>query len=180
LKARKVKALDPDGPLDANLRRIVAVRLAEVRSFGKAVLDPNAVEALHDMRIAAKRVRYVLELGEPVLGPEAGRGAKRARALQDVLGEIHDCDEGIPRVLELIDRLREEDVAAMTGSADPEASDLDPATLRSARNRRKYPGLESLVSYMRARRAVLYAEFLRDWAKFERAGIGASLDGAGH
>ena len=58
MKARKVKGLDPDGPLDANLRRIVAVRVAELHSFGKAVLDPSDVEALHDMRIAAKRVRY--------------------------------------------------------------------------------------------------------------------------
>ena len=163
MKARKVKGLDPDGPLDANLRRIVAVRVAELHSFGKAVLDPSDVEALHDMRIAAKRVRYVLELGEPVLGPDAGRGAKRARSLQDVLGEIHDCDEGIP----------------VRDSADPTASDLDPAALRRARNRRKYAGLESLVSYMRARRAVLYAEFLRTWAKFERAKLGARLDGTG-
>ena len=179
MKARKVKGLDPAGPLDANLRRIVAVRVAELHSFGKAVLDPSDVQALHDMRIAAKRVRYVLELGEPVLGPDAGRGAKRARSLQDVLGEIHDCDEGIPRVLALIDRLREEDVAAVRDSADPTASDLDPAALRRARNRRKYAGLESLVSYMRARRAVLYAEFLRTWAKFERAKLGARLDGTG-
>ena len=33
VKARKVKGLDPDGPLADNARRIVAVRLAELRSL---------------------------------------------------------------------------------------------------------------------------------------------------
>src|SRR5438094_616055 len=98
MKARKVTGLDPEGPLEKNLRRIVSVRLQELRSFGPEVGDPNAVKALHDMRIAAKRLRYVLEMGEPVLGAPARRGAKEMRRIQDLLGELHDCDEGVPRV----------------------------------------------------------------------------------
>ena len=178
MKARKVKGLDPDGPLDGNLRRIVSTRLAELRSFGPAVLDPDAVDAQHDMRIAAKRVRYVLELAEPLLGREAAEGAKRARALQDVLGEMHDCDVGVPRILTEIDRLRAEDVAAVRDSAGPDAGDIPPDALRRARNRRRYAGLESLVTYLRARREVLYGEFLRTWTAFEQSGLGGRLDGA--
>ena len=156
MKARKVKGLDPDGPLDGNLRRIVSTRLAELRSFGPAVLDPDAVDAQHDMRIAAKR----------------------ARALQDVLGEMHDCDVGVPRILTEIDRLRAEDVAAVRDSAGPDAGDIPPDALRRARNRRRYAGLESLVTYLRARREVLYGEFLRTWTAFEQSGLGGRLDGA--
>ena len=177
MKARKVTGLNPDGPLEQNLRRIVSVRLKELRSFGPAVGDPTAVEALHDMRIAAKRLRYVLEMGEPVLGAPAGRGAKEMRRIQDLLGEIHDCDVGVPRVLRAIEKLREEDVAAVRDAASPKASDLEPSSARVARNRRRYPGLESMATYLRARREVLYAEFLRTWTRMERAGFGDRLNG---
>ena len=124
VKARKVKRLDPGGPLAENVRRIIDVRAREVRmSFSPAVLDPREVEALHDMRIAAKRLRYVLELIAPVFGEPAARGAKRAKKLQDVLGEIHDCDETVPRVERHIERLRLEDAAALREGAEPGASD---------------------------------------------------------
>lgn len=179
MKAKKVKGLDPEGPLEENLRRIVSTRLAELRSFGTSVLDPDALEAHHDMRIAAKRVRYVLELSEPVLGSDAAKGAKRARALQDVLGEMHDCDVFVPRVLAEIDRLRAEDVAAVRDSVGRDAADLEPDALSRARHRRRYAGLESLVTYLRARREVLYAEFIRTWTAFEQSGLGGRLDGAG-
>ena len=112
MKARKVKGLDPDGPLRDNVRRIVGVRAKELKSFSPAVLDPSNVEALHDMRIAAKRLRYVLELTTPVFGEPAERGAKRAKKLQDLLGEIHDCDVLVPRVRALMAELEDEDVAA--------------------------------------------------------------------
>ena len=100
MKARRVKGLDPDGTLADNAERILAVRLKELHSFSPAVLDPAEVEALHDMRIAAKRLRYVLEMTRPALGPEAAKQARTAKRLQDLLGQIHDCDEMLPRVRE--------------------------------------------------------------------------------
>lgn len=96
MKARKVKGLDPDEPFAEAARRIARVREEELRSFWPATRDPDAVEALHDMRIAAKRLRYVLELAAPALGDDAPARAKQARELQDVLGEIHDCDVMLP------------------------------------------------------------------------------------
>ena len=177
MKARKVKGLDPDMPLDHALRRIAETRLGELHSFAHAVHDPGAVDELHDMRIAAKRLRYVLELSEPVLGDAAKDGAKRAKKLQDLLGEIHDCDEHLPLVLAHVERLREEDAAAVRGVAGGNASDLDPAAAREAPNRRRYAGLEALAAYLRARREVLYKRFVREWARLERAGFSESLNG---
>ncbi|MEA2413014.1 MAG: hypothetical protein QOC77_3575 [Thermoleophilaceae bacterium] len=172
MKARKVKGLDPDGPLRDNARQIVDTRAAEVRSFSPAILDPRNVEALHDMRIAAKRLRYVLELTAPVFGEPAQRGAKRAKKLQDLLGEIHDCDVTIPRVERHIARLRLDDAATLREAAGDSAGDLDPSAARDAPNRLLYRGLESLVVYLRARRDVLYARFVRDW---ERAPLAVTL-----
>ena len=101
MKARKVKGLDPAEPLADNAQRIVAVRLDEMCSFVPRALDADQVEALHDMRIAAKRLRYVLEVTEECFGPYAGQAGKRTKELQDLLGDIHDCDVLLPRVEEL-------------------------------------------------------------------------------
>lgn len=177
MKARRVKGLDPDMPLDAALGRIAATRLGEVHSFEHAVHDPGAVEELHDMRIAAKRLRYVLEMSEPVLGAQAVRGAKQAKKLQDLLGEIHDCDEHLPLVEAHLERLRAEDAAAVQAGAARAAADLDPAAVREAPNRDHYAGLEALATYLRARRAVLYRRFVHDWARLEKAGFRESLNG---
>jgi CHAD domain-containing protein len=168
VKARKVDGLDPSGPLEDNLRRIVAVRLDELRSFAPDGATPSSADDLHDMRIAAKRLRYALEMGEPVLGAPARRGAKEARRIQDLLGEIHDCDEGVPRVEAHIERLRGDDAVAMADAAGRGAKDLDPAAIRDAPHRRDYAGLASYVAYLEARRDVLYAEFVRYWRRLER------------
>jgi CHAD domain-containing protein len=172
VKARQVKGLDPGGPLRDNARRIIDTRAAEVHSFSPAILDPRNVDALHDMRIAAKRLRYVLELTAPVFGEPAEQGAKRAKKLQDLLGEIHDCDVTIPRVERHIARLRLDDAATLREAAGPSAGDLDPKAARDAPNRLLYRGLESLVVYLRARRDVLYTRFVREW---ERAPLAVTL-----
>ena len=46
--------------------------------------------ALHDLRKAAKRLRYAAESAVPALGKPMKKLARRAKALQDVLGEHQD------------------------------------------------------------------------------------------
>ena len=150
MKARKVKGLDPEGSLGDNAERIVAVRLDELCSFVPRVLDPAEVEALHDMRIAAKRLRYVLEVTEPVFGTYARTAGKRVKELQDLLGEIHDADVLVPRVL-----------AHFEAAAGAER-----------------PGLAALLRHHARRREELFAEFLAFWAKLERDGFRARLEHA--
>ena len=91
-------------PLEAAARRIVAVRTAELYAFVPEALDERSVAALHDMRIAAKRLRYVLELVGFCFGEVGGEAQGRARELQEVLGEIHDCDVMLERIAASRDR----------------------------------------------------------------------------
>jgi CHAD domain-containing protein len=175
VKARKVKKLDPAAPLADNLERIVGVRLDELCSFMPKASDPDEVVALHDMRIAAKRLRYILEVGAPCFGPYAAGAIGRLKELQDVLGEIHDCDEFAPRVEEHATRLRAEDTAALRRSAGARSKDLDPAVAREAPNRLRYRGLASLDAYLRARREVLYSRFLREWKHLDGDGLDPGL-----
>jgi CHAD domain-containing protein len=177
VKARKVKGLDPHAPLRENASRIAQVRLDELYSFAPAALDPGEVKALHDMRIAAKRLRYVFEVTEGALGKLAKDGAKEARRLQDILGEIHDCDEMVPRALAHMDRLRAEDVEATLSMDGAEAEDLAPAAVREAPNRRRYRGLEALVTYLRARRQFLHHRFLGEWQRLEDEGFRDRIEG---
>jgi CHAD domain-containing protein len=97
MKPQRVKKLDPEKPLAENAARIARTRLDEVRALAEPALDPAAAKAQHDLRIACKRLRYVLELVGSCLGEEANAARDKARELQTVLGEIHDCDEMLPR-----------------------------------------------------------------------------------
>lgn len=175
MKARKVKGLDADGDFAANARRIVEVRLDELCALAPKALDESRPKKLHDMRIAAKRLRYVLEIARPALGPGAADGARTAKKIQEVLGEIHDCDEMLPRIAEQAARLRAADVGYLAGRAGPRARDLAPALASSAPNLDRYRGLEALASHVIARRRVLFARFGREWARLEERGFPAML-----
>jgi CHAD domain-containing protein len=97
MKARRVEGLDPAAPLHPNAARIVSTRLDELRALAGEALEPGAMHAQHDMRIAAKRLRYVLEIVGGCFGVEAKAARDGAKALQDVLGEMRDCDALLSR-----------------------------------------------------------------------------------
>ena len=175
MKARKVRGLDPRQSLAANAELIVRARLAELCGFVPAVLDAKAVAELHDMRIAAKRLRYVLEVtAEPCFGPYATTAAKRAKQLQDLLGEIHDCDVQLPRVEQLVVTLRDEDADELRRRAGA-ADDLDAALAARLPHADVWRGLVALETYLRARRDLLYERFLQFWRDLEREGFRARL-----
>jgi hypothetical protein len=176
VKARRVKGLDPAGPLADDAARIVRVRLDELCGFVPQALDPSEVDALHDMRIAAKRLRYILEAtADACFGPYAQTAAKRARRLQDLLGEVHDCDVTLPRVLELLDELRAADAAAVRATAG-DAEDLDPALSAAAPHAEAWRGLTTLAVHLRARRTLLFERFVELWRELEREGFRARLE----
>ena len=175
MKARKVKRLDPDGAFRENAHRIVEVRLGELTSLGSKARDAGGVKELHDARIAAKRLRYVLELSGPALGRPAANGARVARGLQDLLGEVHDCDVMLARLREHSDRLRAEDAESIRLYAERPAADLEPEAALEARNLDRYRGLEALAAYLAARRKILFERFVREWQALERREFAGGL-----
>ena len=159
MKAAAVNKLDPRAPLIDNAARILRVRLAELRSFIPEALDRANETQQHDLRIAAKRLRYVLELTEFCFGAEAERARRRAREIQDVLGDLHDCDVMTPRIAEHAERVGDPDL---------------------------HSGLSVLAERVRVRRELLFDRFVelwgeleaeRTWDRFEAA-IEASLSAA--
>jgi len=177
VKARSVKGLSPDMPVADAAERIVRVRLAEMFSFAPKALDPEEITALHDLRIAAKRLRYVLEVTGPMFGPYAEKAAKRARDVQDLVGEIHDCDVQLPEVRQLLGELRAHDAADLRRAAG-DADELDMALAARAPHRAEYRGLEVLAAHLEARRRLLFERFLELWARLEESGFRSKLEAA--
>jgi CHAD domain len=177
MKPRRVKGLDPEMTLADAAERIVRVRLDELYSFAPRALEPGEITALHDLRIAAKRLRYVLEVTGPFLGEFAPTAVKCARDIQDLVGEIHDCDVQRPAVLELLADLRALDAADLQRAAG-DADDLDPALAGRVPHRSAYRGLEILAAHLQARRALLFERFLALWDKLDRQGFRRKLEQA--
>jgi CHAD domain-containing protein len=68
-------------------------RLAGEVERERAMVDAGpAPDALHTLRIAFKRLRYALDFHAAVGGPAYDVERKVARAMQGVLGEVHDHD----------------------------------------------------------------------------------------
>jgi CHAD domain-containing protein len=122
MKAQRVSGLEPEMALVDAARRSVAMRAAELYAFVPEALGENASSAMHDMRIAAKRLRYLLELVGFCFGDVGEEARLRARELQEVLGEIHDCDVMAARI-------------AASRASEPEGSDALAARFAAQRAR---------------------------------------------
>lgn len=179
MKPSVVKKLNPQRSLDENAARIVRARLGELRSFAPQAMNRDAAVAQHDMRIAAKRLRYVLESTELCFGKPARNARRQARELQDILGELHDCDVAVPRVQRHRSELLQSDSLDLHGRAGS-AIDLDPKLTGLAPNRAAYRGLDMLEVYLEARRRLLFDRFNELWIEQEDAGVWDRLDRAAH
>ena len=176
MKARPVKKLDPHRALGENAARIIKVRLEELHSFAPRALAGKP-KAQHDMRIAAKRLRYVLEVTGFAFGRPADTARRRARDLQDILGEIHDCDVMLPRVRDHLAELQRADAETVRAKAG-EAPDLDPRLAARARHRTSYRGLDVLAVYLEARRRLLEDRFTAFWDRQGETGTWVRLERA--
>ena len=129
------------------------------------------------MRIAAKRLRYILEMTGFCFGRPAQTTLRRTKDLQDLLGEVHDCDVMLPRIEAHVAELRAKDALAVRKKAG-DASNLDPALVAQTRHRTSYRGLEVLAVFTQARRELLFERFVAFWEEQERAGTWDRLDRA--
>jgi CHAD domain-containing protein len=128
---------------DVSLRDLAAREFKKLRKMADRLPKAPDDAELHRLRIKTKRARYVAELAVPVVGRLAARFAKRARKLQDVLGEHRD--------------------AVLAESRLRELSEV-------ARGRRAAFVLGRLAERQRARRLGTRAAIERHWRKLERRG----------
>ncbi len=135
--------------------RKIASRIRVLHSYEPWISHPEAVAEHHATRIAAKKLRYTLEIYGPAYRNGLLKYHARVKRIQEILGDLHDCDVWIDRIISL--RLRER-------------------SLLRTESRRKRPSPEILASLAvflmekEKERRGIYRQFTRYWAMLERTG----------
>ena len=126
----------------------VTTRIDAILSLGEDLADPEKIREHHAMRIAVKRLRYTLEVWRDLFGGDLGNEIDTLKGLQDLLGDLHDCDVWIAYLPGFL-RDEEERCNAFFGS--------------DGHFRSLAPGIEGLARERRDRRRQLHEITLTIW-----------------
>jgi hypothetical protein len=177
-RAWPVDDVDPNAPVIDNARRVLAVRIAEFYSFEPIVSHPELSEALHDMRISAKRLRYTLELFRSQFGKAGERQIERVKAIQELLGTLHDHDVRIDLIGEELSQLMvEQSRKTRSDIADASPDELAAIAAAALRPPPDDPrrGLIALLGRKHAGRRAAYAQFRELWDSCDGDGMRRDL-----
>jgi len=177
-KPRPVTGIDPSRRVRPNARRILATRIDEVYQYDGLVANPANITDLHNLRIAFKRLRYLLEIFDAAFDADLEPALEQVKAMQDLLGDIHDCDVQVPMLeahLAWLERQEATSVERMLTSqrrsAGAEDQDVALERFRSrldaARRTDERPGIHTLIAMRRAQRIALYGRFTSEWRRIK-------------
>ena len=139
---------------------VTSLRLEEMLAYDASVFHPEQVEELHAMRIAAKRLRYTMEVFAPLYDDGLKQPLQTVREVQDVLGDIHDCDvwvQVLPQFMEK-ERARTQKYFGHTRSFSRLAA-----------------GLVYLQQERQQHRAERYQEFVEFWQQTQKQDVWGDL-----
>ena len=159
-KKTPVQALARGIPTMAAFR--IERRLEAMRTFEPWVMQEDAVAEHHAMRIAAKKLRYTIEIFGPVYRLGLTRFHARVKMVQEILGDLHDCDVWIDQMTRLL--LKERGLLR-TGNQKKRP---DTTTLKS---------LRLFLQDRERERHQLHRRFTRYWQSLIRAGVWDQLTG---
>jgi CHAD domain-containing protein len=91
----------PAAESSVSLPEIAAEAFGRLRKAAKALPQRPSDDELHRVRIMAKRARYAGELAEPALKKAGTRFVRKAKVVQDVIGEHQDAVVAEERIREL-------------------------------------------------------------------------------
>ncbi len=134
----------------------IEARLATMLSFEPWVNHKEAVAEHHALRIAAKKLRYTMETFGPVYRLGLVKPHARVKKVQEILGDLHDCDVWIDHVTLLLLKERSR-FRPLTGEKGP-----DTATIAS---------LRVFLQEREKDRVVIHRKFMRYWESLQRAGL---------
>jgi len=80
----------------------IARRLSKLRSYEEWVHNPDAIAEHHAIRIAAKKLRYTMEVYSPLYRRGLKKPLSRVKKIQEILGDLHDCDVWIDTVMVML------------------------------------------------------------------------------
>jgi CHAD domain-containing protein len=145
-------------PFAASIR--ISRRLSALLSYDPWLHQSEAVAEHHAARIAAKKLRYTLEIYGSLYRNGLKKPLARVKKVQEILGDIHDCDVWIDHVSRILLRER----ALLRGSSRAERPDT-----------RTLAGLRIFLEQREGERIQRYHRFVRFWESLSRTGLWADL-----
>ena len=130
-------------------------KIADLLSYDPWVQFPEAVAEHHAMRIAAKKLRYTLELYAPLYRLRLRKHIRRIVKLQQILGDLHDCDVWIDNVTRIV--LKERSRERKTVDSARPSPDI-------------ITGFKMFQHDREEERKVIYRQFVRYWSLLRRSG----------
>ncbi len=155
---------EPRDTLGSATAAILRKQIEDLEAHLAKVEEPDDQEAAHEARITAKRVRYLLEPLVPEIDG-AGPVVKRFKALQDLLGDLHDAHVLEAELAEAVEAAAVERVRRILELSLSESSPASTGMLRAERRRDRVPGLIALAKLNRERRDRLFADLETGWLK---------------
>lgn len=134
----------------------IRLRLEELLTYEPHIAYPERTAELHQMRIAAKHLRYTLEVFNPLYEKALRKPIKIVKEIQELLGEVHDCDVWIGYVPWFIEKERARTLEYF-GEVIPAQAFL--------------PGLHALEEDRRQQRLRSYYMFRRFWELTQEMGV---------
>lgn len=116
--------------------------------------DPDAILEHHAMRIAAKKLRYTMEVYGPLYRLGLGKSLRRVKKVQEILGDIHDCDVWIDLLTGMIVKQRSRSQIGVENQQD----------------RHTLTGIRLFLHDREHRRLFLHRRLLQYWETLRRAG----------
>ena len=170
-KAHKISGVKPLCSYRENARIILPQRVEEVYAWEPFIRDSSRREELHNMRISIKRLRYTMEIfGVVYQSPrecsKEGEVTDEKRFaeflavivdLQEILGDIHDCDV----VLQVLTDYTHQ------SASDTVAAGSSPVAGKS--------GIAKLIAQTRETRNADYEKFLEKWEQLSAANFKRKL-----
>ncbi len=141
-------------------RQRILKALDRAIAYESCLYDSAAVAQHHEMRIVTKKLRYTMELFSPAYNGDLAKPLAAAKELQDMLGDLHDCDLW----LELL-----------ADSLEDERKRAKEYFGRSAPVKRLEAGIESLLDARREDRERIFAELGEYWRTLSKEGVWQSL-----
>jgi CHAD domain-containing protein len=134
----------------------IAIRLAKLHSYERWVHNPDAIAEHHAMRIAAKKLRYTIEVYGPIYRRGLKKPLSRVKKIQEILGDLHDCDVWIDTVMVMLvkERLTSQ---AVTGQEKMRVS--------------KVTRYKHFLAEREKERKIIYQRFVRYWDSLGRIRI---------
>jgi CHAD domain-containing protein len=135
-------------------------RLATLLAYEPWVKYPDAVAEHHATRIAAKKLRYTMEIYGPVYRLGLAKPHARVKMIQEILGDLHDCDVWIDLIIRILLRERSR---FRSDNADKRPDTKILASLRLFLQDRE------------KERVLLHRRFMRYWEVRKREGLWVEL-----